>query len=146
MKQIIQDLSSGATTLAELPAPGGGALPIDGTLRGIGGDALILRQPGDCHVGTLNAEPVDCRLTHTGEFIGYLDDPTDLGPEYPGGTELFDAALPACELLVDEYAVVREHSGARVRAQTSHTDSATTSHPTTIAHSVLASQVIRQIP
>ena len=102
--------------VAELPAPGGGALPIDGTLRGIGGDALILREPGDCHLGTLNAEPVDCRLTHTGEFIGYLDDPTDLGPEYPGGTELFDAALPACELLVDEYAEVREHSGARVRA------------------------------
>lgn len=107
--------------VAELSDPAGGAQPIDGTLRGLGESALIDRQPGDCHVRALNAEPVKCEVPHTAQFVGYLEDPTPAGEPFPGTFALFEAQLPACEALLRDFAAVMDKNGARVSAHVAPT-------------------------
>jgi len=103
--------------VAELSAPQGGALRIEGTLEGIGDDALIARTPGDCYAVSWHADPVDCRLTHTTQFVGFLEDPTPADTAYPGAAELLERFLSACTTQVEDFASVTDLNGARVTAQ-----------------------------
>lgn len=100
--------------VVELSDQLGGATRITGTLEGIGAASLIDRTPGDCYVNSLNSDPVDCRLTHTFQFIGRAEDPTPAGTPYPGATALFESQLPVCAALVDEFAPTLTANGARV--------------------------------
>jgi len=102
--------------VAELSDPTGGATRLTGTLEGLGEASLIERSAGDCHIATLNADPVDCSLTHTAQFIGYLEDATPPGTPYPGSAELFEREQPACDALVEEFSIVLEKDGARISA------------------------------
>ncbi len=100
--------------VAELTAPTGGASVIEGTLAGIGEASRIVRAPGDCYVDALNADPVDCRFTHTTQFIGYVEDPRPAETDYPGIDDLFDRLEPACAALIEEFAPTTSADGATI--------------------------------
>jgi hypothetical protein len=101
--------------VVELSDPEGGATRLEGTLEGIGTDSLVARSPGDCYIDALNADPVDCGVPHRAQFVGFLEDATPAGAEYPGTIELFDLQRPACEQLVDDFSPVLEKNGAAIR-------------------------------
>ncbi|MDF1595031.1 MAG: septum formation family protein [Acidimicrobiia bacterium] len=102
--------------VAELTDPTGGATRLTGTLEGLGEASLIERSAGDCHIASLNADPVDCRLTHTAQFIGYLEDATPPDTPYPGISNLFESEQPACDGLLEEFSTRLEKDGARISA------------------------------
>ncbi len=102
--------------VVELSDELGGATRIAGSLEGIGTASLIDRAPGDCYINSLNADPVDCRLTHRFQFIGLAEDPSPAGTPYPGATALVESQHPACEALVAEFAPVLAKNGADVSA------------------------------
>lgn len=103
--------------VAERSDQNGGATRIDGTLEGLGPDSLISRSIGDCHAGTLNTDPVDCQLTHTAQFIGFLEDPTEPDTSYPSFSEIFERESEACDELIEEFAPISERNGARISAR-----------------------------
>jgi len=104
------------TCVVELSDPINGATSISGTLEGLGASSLINRSAGDCYIDTLNADAVDCLLTHRAQFIGFLEDLAPAGTTYPGAANLFESQISACEALIDEFSPVLEKNGARVSA------------------------------